>query len=156
MPRQQPRLPTQVGTSATGKTTIAVKERQAFTRLPLARADLVGRDGNLDPEAVCRVINMIQDNVHTATAPARNDPTSNKKIVQQVAMKSGTPVKIQHGLSAYVGAWFQTRAYSGSQPFAAVEAQYGSSQWPSSVDQTQWIVLIPSCTGTYDIAFCPA
>jgi len=156
MARQQPRLPSAVSTSATGKSTVAVKERQAFTRLPITKADVVGKDGHVDPEALCRFFNMVQDNVHTATAPARNDPLVNKKIVQKQTFTKGQTVQIRHGLGAAVGSWFPTRQYSGSDPFAAVEAQFGSSQWPSSVDQTQWIVLVSSCNGTYDLAFCPA
>lgn len=156
MPRQQPRLSTQVSKTANGTTTIAVKERQSFPRLPIQTHDLVGQNGSVDPELICRAFNMIQDNVHAATAPARNDPLSNKQIVQKQSLTSGTAVQIRHGLGTYVGAWFSTRAYAGSQPFSAVEAQFGSSQWPSSLDQTQWIVLIPHSTGTYDIAFCPA
>lgn len=156
MARQQPRLPSTIGKNAAGQTSISVKERQPFTRLPLTKTDLVGHDGHVDPDMICRVINMIQDNVHAATGPARNDPLINKKIVQKQALTKGTPVQVRHNLGAVVGAWFATRQYPGSDPFAAVEAQFGSTQWPSSVDQTQWIVLVPSCTGTYDIAFCPA
>ena len=155
MARQQPRLPSQIGKTATGQSTIAVKERISYTKLQVSKADLVGKDGQLDSERICRIFGQIQDNVHQATAPARNDPTSNKKIVQ-VTTVNGTPVQVQHGLGTPVGHWFSTRAFPGSNPFAAVEAAFGSPQWPASVDQTQWIVLIPSCTGTYNVAFCPA
>lgn len=156
MARQQPRLPTQVGKTATGKATIAVKERIAYTKIQVNKTDLVGKDGTLDAERICRILTQMQDNVHTATAPARNDPTSNKKIIQQIAFTKGSPVRIQHNLGAPVGAWFPTRAYHASDPFSAVESKFGSGDWPTSLNQAQWIVLEANSTGTYDIAFCPA
>lgn len=156
MPRQQPRLPSTVGKSAAGKATIAVKERQAYPKLPVQTHDLVGKSGSVDADLICRAINMVQDNIYSATAPARNNPLGSPIIIQAQAMTSGTPVQIRHGLGAYVGNWTDTRSYAGSQPFQAVEASYPSTQWPKSLDPTQWIVLIPSSTGTYNIAFYPA
>lgn len=136
---QKPRLPSTVNVSGTrGLSPAPVTiERQHYRRIqPPVHLD----------EDTKRFLTQLQDNVHEATLPSRSDPRLTKVIIQGVALTKGQQASIRHGLGVAFTGYSHTRAYSGSDPFAVVEAAGNGGQ-----DPTLYVVLMPSCTGKYDL-----
>lgn len=134
---QKPRLPSTVNVSGTGSSAPVTRERQTFRRLqPPAHLD----------DDTKRFLTQLQDNIHESTLPMRCSPRLNTKTVEGVAMKKGAKVAIPHGLGTPFKGYGVTRAYSGSDPFSVVEASDNGGR-----DPAQYLVLVPSCTGTYDV-----
>jgi hypothetical protein len=74
------------------------------------------------------------DNVYTATATM-------------------TPVVIRHGLGEPAVRFESTGSNATSHPFAATKVDPGSADWPTSkYPPSQYLLLYPGCTGTYDLA----
>jgi hypothetical protein len=151
------RLPTivQLTTLAAGKTTISTHERHPFALVATRQSDITLPSGDVDPGAVSRFLTQIQQNVAQATLPARSSNYTSPVTVRSVTMVSPTPVVIKHGLGEVPSGWDCKRVHPGSAPFSAAEAAFNSTNWPATYPQEEYLVLIPSATGVYDIAIYP-
>jgi hypothetical protein len=158
MPTNKPFLPTivQLPTSTAGTVTISSKERHPFALVATRQADITLPGGQVDPVAVSRFLSQIQQNVAQATLPARSSNYTSPVTVRSVTMVSPTPTVIKHGLGEVPGGWDCKRVHPGSAPFAAAEAAFNSANWPANYSQEEYLVLIPSATGVYDIAIYPS
>jgi hypothetical protein len=160
IPRPKVSTVVQLATKSVPKTTVSSLERHPYTRVNITADAITNVSGQIDADAVARHLTLMQDSVQAATLPTRTSPYARSTTLRSVQMTSGKPVVLKHGLGEAAGGWDCKRAYAGSAVFAAVEAKIGqvvagTTPWPASLVETEYLVLIASSTGTYDIAVYP-
>ena len=109
-----------------------------------------------------RFLTQIQQHASDASAPSRH--VTPYGTMQAQTLIKGVPYPVRHGLGVAFSAYHVTRTYAtyvdpttkqptASSPWSVVEVATNDPAWPSGVpkDQTQYLVLMPSASGCYDI-----
>lgn len=128
-----------------GKPQIVSRDREGFKKQTITPGDLL-KAGSIDVEALVRILNQMQAAAEDGTASSRSDPLGTKCVLQSVTMISGQQIDMVHTLG-------QTWRYAfiigaGPQAGNCILAKVASPSLP----QSKYCSVVPTGTGTYDVA----
>jgi hypothetical protein len=121
----------------------------AHAPLNITSAQLVGANGQVDPDKLARMLTMMQQAQGQESQAANSHPLLKCTVVTAVKFLIGQQVQVKHGLGVPFKHWFCVRVYPNSS--STLMATEVTAPPNGGMDPTQWLVLASSSGGSYDI-----